>query len=646
MARRWICSVCGHIEKGPSPPQTCPSCGAPFTAFELRERDPLAKFRRIRIVEERPAGFRYVIVGNSAAGRSAARAVAALDPDGVISVVADEEVGLYARPMLPDLVGGAEPATIFAVAEAYPGDALEVIVDPAVAVDTGARTVTCRSGRTVPYDALLLATGSAPVQIPWPGSEAEGIYYFRTFADAEAIAAAVESASHAVVIGGGLLGLEFVRAFHMRGVPTTLLVRGDAVGAPGLDRVAGGVIHRALLDWGIEVALEEETESFEADGGRVRGVKTSRGRTIECDVVGVAVGTRPRVQLAQEAGIEVDRGILVDERLRSSNPDIYAAGDVAQVWDLVRGEKRVNTSWRNAGRQGEAAGIFMAGGEGSFPGVVAANYQLTAGLPFCSIGISNPAESEGFEIEISVDEDARTCRELAVRDGELVGAALVGDLSEAADLEARIRERFAPDESAPTAAPPTDTSGTSPVTAQPEAETHVEREMSDMRKMTEENLQAAFAGESQAHMKYLNFAKKAEEEGKTNVARLFRAASFAEQAHASHHLEVLGGINDTARNLAEAMEGEDFEAEEMYPAYMAVADAQDEDDAYLAFDYAIKAEVQHREFYQRARQAVEAGGDVQLDDIQVCGFCGNTIEGEAPDKCPVCGAPKSQFVRF
>lgn len=147
-------------------------------------------------------------------------------------------------------------------------------------------------------------------------------------------------------------------------------------------------------------------------------------------------------------------------------------------------------------------------------------------------------------------------------------------------------------------------------------------------------------------MKYLNFAKKAEQEGRGNVARLFRAASFAEQAHASFHLEVMGGIGSTAENLAEAADGENFEVEEMYPAYMAVADLQDEDEAYEAFDYAMKAEQQHHDFYVRARQAVEAGGDPQLDAISVCGFCGHTLEGEAPEHCPVCNSPRKDFVKF
>lgn len=167
-----------------------------------------------------------------------------------------------------------------------------------------------------------------------------------------------------------------------------------------------------------------------------------------------------------------------------------------------------------------------------------------------------------------------------------------------------------------------------------------------MRAMTEESAKAALAGESQAHIKYLNFAAKAEKEGKANVARLFRAASFSEQVHAGRHLTVLHGVGDTGENLTAAMAGEKFEVTEMYPAYIAVADAQQEENASLAFTHAMKAEVQHHTFYTRAKQAVDAGSDASFEAIWVCPYCGNTVEHEAPDKCPVCGEPGKNFVRF
>jgi len=641
MSERWICSICGYARKGAAPPTQCPSCGAPFTAFERRERNPKAKYRQIQIAEPRPAGFRYVIVGNSAAGRSAVKAIQALHPKGHITVISEEPVGFYSRPTLPDYIGGMPRDDFFSIGETYPDEGLQMLRGrTAQRIDTDAKAVVCDNGDSVPYDALLLATGSGPVQIPWPGSDADGIAYFRTFADAERILAVAQHAQHAVVVGGGLLGLEFVRAFHVRGLRITQLVRETRVGAPGLDEHAGALVDKALLDWGVDLVLEDEVDRFEAEQGKVCAVNTKGGRTIECELVGIAVGARPRIKLAQEAGLHTDRGILVDAGFRTSAPHIYAAGDCAQAYDIVRQEQFVNTSWKNSQDQGEFAGIGMVGGAGQYPGALAMNFQLAAGLPFCAIGLSNPQDPETYDIDTTTDEDAREYRKFVRRDGVLVGACFVGDLGPAVEAEAEIRQAAVDRPAAPAAPQP------SPVEEEAGGTEPQIEEVSSMHKMTQDNLEAAFAGESQAHIKYMNFAAKADEDGKQNVARLFRAASFAEQVHATRHLEVLDGIADTAGNLSEAADGEQFEIDEMYPAFMAVAEEQEETDANEAFNYALQAEKQHLELYDRCKKAVAAGGDAVLEEIQVCGYCGYTLEGEAPAKCPICKAPKKEFVKF
>ena len=167
-----------------------------------------------------------------------------------------------------------------------------------------------------------------------------------------------------------------------------------------------------------------------------------------------------------------------------------------------------------------------------------------------------------------------------------------------------------------------------------------------MRPMTEGNLKAAFAGESQAHMRYLAFADAAEQEGKANTARLFRAIAYAEQVHATNHLRELGGISNSPANLQEAMNGETFEVEEMYPAYVVVAQAQGEKTAEKFFNWAMAAEKVHADAYRGARSAVESGRDIAYKPIHVCSFCGFTMEGDAPDKCPLCGTPKGEFLTF
>ncbi|MBC8447711.1 MAG: rubrerythrin family protein [Chloroflexi bacterium] len=167
-----------------------------------------------------------------------------------------------------------------------------------------------------------------------------------------------------------------------------------------------------------------------------------------------------------------------------------------------------------------------------------------------------------------------------------------------------------------------------------------------MKSMTKDNLQAAFAGESQAHMKYAVFADKAEQEGLPNVAKLFRATSYAEMVHATNHLKVLGGVKGSAANLGTAIGGETYEVEEMYPAFKAVAELQGEKRALQTMNWALEAEKGHAEMYTEAQTAVEAGNDIELDQVYVCGRCGWTGIGEPPDECPVCQAKKELFRIF
>jgi rubrerythrin len=167
-----------------------------------------------------------------------------------------------------------------------------------------------------------------------------------------------------------------------------------------------------------------------------------------------------------------------------------------------------------------------------------------------------------------------------------------------------------------------------------------------MKKMTERNLTDAFSGESQAHMKYLIYADIAEKEGKHNIARLFRAISFAEKVHAANHLTTMGDVGDTVENLQSAIDGENFEVEEMYPAYDAVAKLQEEKGAIRSVHYAIEAEKIHSAMYTEARQAAKEGRDIEIANVYICPVCGYTVEGETPETCPVCGVSNQKFKKF
>ena len=162
---------------------------------------------------------------------------------------------------------------------------------------------------------------------------------------------------------------------------------------------------------------------------------------------------------------------------------------------------------------------------------------------------------------------------------------------------------------------------------------------------TQENLGAAFAGESQANRSYLFFAEKADKEGHSQIARLFRATAEAETVHARNHLKVMGGIKSTADNLGAGIEGEHHEFTQMYPDFIKQADTECNDKAKVSFEYANKVEEIHHGLYQKALKALEAGAKLNDEPYYVCQGCGHTVAGEAPDKCPICGAPKKFFKR-
>lgn len=180
-----------------------------------------------------------------------------------------------------------------------------------------------------------------------------------------------------------------------------------------------------------------------------------------------------------------------------------------------------------------------------------------------------------------------------------------------------------------------------------------------VRPMTESNLISAFAGESQAHMRYLLYADRAEKSGYMNVARLFRAVAYAEKIHAGNHYKniqhkgditttsgALFGSRTSSEDLQNGIDGEHYEVDEMYPAFIEVAKMQGEHAAVISFNFAWEAEKTHAAFYEKAKESVDQGKDLELGDVGVCEICGYTVEGEMPDRCPICKAKKERFTIY
>jgi 3-phenylpropionate/trans-cinnamate dioxygenase ferredoxin reductase subunit len=306
----------------------------------------------------------FVIVGASLAGAKAAEELRTLGFDGDIVLIGADPERPYERPPLSkDLLRGESDRNKAFVhpADFYAEQKIELITGhSATGLDLEGRRVELDDGRSVSFDKLLLTTGAQPRRIEVPGAQLEEIYYLRTLADSEALRDRIERGGRLAVVGAGWIGSEVAASARQKGVEVTLV---DPLALPN-ERIFGPEIGSFYRDvhaqHGIELALEQGVEAFEGVG-RVSAVRTSVGRSIECDFAVVGVGVLPQLSLARDAGLEVDNGIAVDDALTTSVSDVYAAGDVANAWHPFYGRRLRLEHWSNALNQGPAAARAMLG---------------------------------------------------------------------------------------------------------------------------------------------------------------------------------------------------------------------------------------------------------------------------------------------
>jgi 3-phenylpropionate/trans-cinnamate dioxygenase ferredoxin reductase subunit len=312
----------------------------------------------------------FVIVGASLGGANAAEALREEGFDGPVVLIGDETELPYERPPLSKeyLLGKAERETIYTHPPSWYADNnvdLRLGVQ-ATAIDPAAHEVALADGSRVGYARLLLTTGSSPRRLPVPGADHDGVLYLRRVADSDRMKAAFHTASRIVVIGAGWIGLEVTAAARQAGVEVTIL---ESAELPLL-RVLGSEAARVFADLhrehGVGLRFGVQVSEITGSGGRVSGVRLADGGHIEADAVVVAAGISPNSQLAEAAGLETRNGIVVDAGLRSSGPDIYAAGDVACAYHPLLGQHIRVEHWANALHQPQAAARAMLGQDVSY----------------------------------------------------------------------------------------------------------------------------------------------------------------------------------------------------------------------------------------------------------------------------------------
>ena len=304
----------------------------------------------------------FVIIGASLAGAKAAESLRAEGFDGRVVLIGEEPERPYERPMLSkEYLRGEKPAAkLYVHDEAfYVEKNIELLTGAHVtSVDTSAREVTLPGGSRMPYHKLLLSTGAAPRRLSVPGADLPGVRYLRQMSDSDELREAINAAGRVVVIGAGWIGSEVAACARQMGAEVAIV----APGAVPLERVLGpevGGLYRDLhAEHGVDLHLSTHIEAIVGNGA-AQGVRTTDGSVVEGDLVVVGVGAAPRDELARDAGLMLDNGIVVDEFLRTSAPDVFAAGDVAATWTPMYNKRIRVEHWANALNQGQTAGHNM-----------------------------------------------------------------------------------------------------------------------------------------------------------------------------------------------------------------------------------------------------------------------------------------------
>lgn len=417
--KAWKCVVCGQVFEGEEPPEICPVCGAGRSAFEetaLAAEEPTVDTQD-----------RFVLIGGGAAAFTCAKELRRKNATASITLLCKEEALPYNRPALSDLIeDGLSLASITLEDwDFYTEKDIQVRLGAeAVEIDRYARLVRCRDGSSYPYTKLLLATGSNCFNPLKPDADSVPVKTLRNIQDAQEIVALAEKGRRAVVVGGGILGIEAAVALHQRSVQVTVVEMGERIMAAQTDPVAAERIAQALEKDGISIRCQVKTEGVTEKGLRLAG-----GELLEADFVVVSAGVRAETALAKSCGLEVNRGIVVDESLRTSDWNIFAAGDCAEL------EGRTGGLWSTAISQGQAAAAGMCGETLSYHPTQPATAFEGNGLKLFSVGNLNGRNNRVVTLEDRFTGDYQL---LSFHGDALEGALLLGNTNQGAKAMAAV----------------------------------------------------------------------------------------------------------------------------------------------------------------------------------------------------------------
>jgi NAD(P)H-nitrite reductase large subunit len=386
---------------------------------------------------------KYVIVGASAAGIGAVEAIRAVDPVGTITIISDEACAYYSRPMISDLVSGkADTKKMQCKTDDFLAENnVEILLNKkATALNTTEKNITLDGGEKMSYEKLLLATGGKPFVPKMDGQEKDGVFTFTTMAEAQRLADKIDTihAKSAVVIGAGLIGISVTEALVKRGVKVTVVELQEKILSLLLDPQASDIVEAVIRKAGVHFATGQSVQKIigrAENDAAVGGVILTKGDTVTCDLVVVAIGVIPRTEIVAGTPVKTNRGIVVDNTMQTSVSDVYASGDVAEAFDFILNMNRLLPLWPLAVEEGRVAGSNMAGKKATYGGGTNMSSLKYFGIPIVSIGNANPkVDDTTFEVLVKLDAENNVYKKIVLKDNIVVGMTMVNCIERAGVL--------------------------------------------------------------------------------------------------------------------------------------------------------------------------------------------------------------------
>jgi NAD(P)H-nitrite reductase large subunit len=380
--------------------------------------------------------MKIVIIGNGPSGVKAAETIRKFDDKSEIILISEEKHSFYFRRNLPWFIAGRFPEEklIAKKHEFYLKNNINQVLGKTVEkIFVMEKEILLSSGEKIKYDRLLIASGAVPIAGGWKNLNLKGIFTLRALDDAKAIKEYMGKAEEAVIIGGGLLGLNMAEVFSEKGLKAHILQRGSRLSPQMFDFEVSNFIKSKLEEKNVEVNFNEELIEIKGKNGAVSEVETSKGRRISCQLLIVAIGVTPAIKFLKETEVKTDKGVLTNEYMETSVQSVYAAGDVAQVYNPIKNQYLTYTSWASALEQGEIAGFNIVNqNKKSYLGVPL-NTEFIFGIPVTSIGSPNPPDESKYKFLIKNELDKGLYLKLVLDNKKIIGGLLVGK-AEKADL--------------------------------------------------------------------------------------------------------------------------------------------------------------------------------------------------------------------